>query len=69
MSTPTPAATPDPNDTDIAGENAENPAEDQENEFSDQQGQDPDNVSPSQDASKDEEHDKLFDTDTGGSGA
>lgn len=71
MTTPTPAPTPDVNNTGLAeDENAAQGGSNPDAEFSDQEGQDPDNVSPDQDASKNEESTAtpLFNTDTGQSG-
>ena len=68
MTIPTPASTPDVNNT-VPAED-ENPAEGgNDTHFTEEQaGLDPDNVSPTQDATKDEEADKLFNTDKGVNG-
>lgn len=65
MTEPTPA--PAPNVNDIAPAEEENAPEggaDTTHFTEEQTGLDPDQVSPVQDASKDEETDKLHDTDT-----
>jgi hypothetical protein len=70
MTTPTPAPVPDPNNTNLADENEENPAFNENANFEAEQGIDPENVSPTQDATKDEEPvtEEPFNTDTGQSG-
>lgn len=61
MTMPTPAPTPDPNDTAKAED--ENPAFGGRDTHFSEEERAPEDVSPTQDASKGEESGKLYDTD------
>jgi hypothetical protein len=67
MTQPTPAATPDPDNTQPAETESGNPGEGgHDTHFGEEQaGLDPDVVTPAQDATKDEEKGALHDTDPG----